>query len=136
MAIHPKKCLSCEKPLAGRVDKKFCDDYCRNHYNNQMKSGSNNLIRNINNALKKNRNILAGILPDTEDTAKISREKLLEKGFLFKYRTHTYTNKKGNVYGYCYDYGYLKLEQDWILVVRNKEMSTRNPALDKQAVKQ
>ncbi|WP_375583736.1 hypothetical protein [Cyclobacterium xiamenense] len=107
--------------MAGRIDKKFCDDYCRNTYNNQMKSGSNNLIRNINNALKKNRNILAAILPDSEDTAKISREKLLEQGFIFKYRTHTYTNKKGNVYGYCYDYGYLRLEQDWILVVRNKE---------------
>jgi hypothetical protein len=121
MAVRPKKCLSCGKPVAGRIDKKFCDDYCRNTYNNQMKSGSNNLIRNINNALKKNRNILAAILPDSEDTAKISREKLLEQGFIFKYRTHTYTNKKGNVYGYCYDYGYLRLEQDWILVVRNKE---------------
>lgn len=136
MPVHPKKCLSCAKPMAGRVDKKFCDDYCRNHYNNQMKSGSNNLIRNINNALKKNRNILAGILPDTEETAKITREKLLEKGFLFKYRTHTYTNKKGNVYGYCYDYGYLKLEQDWILVVRNKENSKRNQVPGKQPVKQ
>jgi len=121
MPVGPKKCLSCGKPVAGRIDKKFCDDYCRNSYNNQMKSGSNNLIRNINNALKKNRNILAAILPDSEDTAKISREKLLEQGFIFKYRTHTYTNKKGNVYGYCYDYGYLRLEQDWILVVRNKE---------------
>ena len=29
-----KKCLSCGKLLKGRVDKKFCDDYCRNNYNN------------------------------------------------------------------------------------------------------
>jgi len=121
MPAPPKKCISCGKPLFGRVDKKFCDDYCRNHYNNQMKSGSNRLIRNINNALKRNRNILSNILPDTEDTAKILRGQMLEMGFQFRYSTHTYTNKKGNVYAYCYDYGYLKLDQDWILVVRNKE---------------
>ncbi len=120
MSTEPKKCLSCGKPVIGRIDKKFCDDYCRNNYNNHIKSASNNLIRNINNALKKNRNILAVILPDREATAKTTREKLLQMGFQFKYRTHTYTNKKGNTYRYCYDYGYLKLEQDWILVVRNK----------------
>ncbi len=120
MSNQNQYCVDCGTPLNGRSDKRFCDDYCRNHYNNKMKSGSNNLIRNINNALKKNRNILAGILNEEEDTAKVSREKLLGSGFLFKYGTHSYTNKKGNVYIYCYDYGYLKLEQDIILVVRLK----------------
>tara|TARA_R110000868_G_scaffold386_1_gene2971 strand:+ start:16555 stop:16848 length:294 start_codon:yes stop_codon:yes gene_type:complete len=85
-----------------------------------MKSGSNNLIRNINNALKKNRNILAGFLKEDEETAKISREKLLGNGFIFKYGTHSYTTKKGSKYIYCYDYGYLKLEHDLFLVVRLK----------------
>jgi len=120
MSNQNQYCVDCGAPLSGRSDKRFCDDYCRNHYNNKMKSGSNNLIRNINNALKKNRNILAGILNAEDDTAKVSREKLLESGFLFKYGTHSYTNKKGNVYIYCYDYGYLKLDQDIILVVRLK----------------
>jgi hypothetical protein len=88
-----------------------------------MKSGSNNLIRNINNALKKNRNVLSSFLNEEDDTIKVSREKLLESGFLFKYGTHTYTNKKGNVYIYCYDYGYLKLDNDIILIVRYKSDS-------------
>jgi|TARA_R110000744_G_scaffold378242_2_gene494119 hypothetical protein len=91
-----------------------------------MKSGGNNFIRNINNALKKNRNILASVLKDGEDTTKISREKLLNSGFIFKYGTHSYTTKKGSKYIYCYDYGYLKLEHDWFLVVRLK-----NEHLDK-----
>ncbi|SHN01953.1 hypothetical protein SAMN04488057_105247 [Cyclobacterium lianum] len=121
MPEHTKKCISCGKPLVGRVDKKFCDDYCRNNHNNQMKSGSNRLIRNINNALKRNRNILANILPETEETSKILRGNLLEMGFQFRYSTHSYINKKGNVYAYCYDYGYLKLDEEWILVVRNRE---------------
>jgi len=116
-------CIDCGAPLTGRSDKRFCDDYCRNHYNNKMKSGSNNLIRNINNALKKNRNVLSSFLNEEDDTIKVSREKLLESGFLFKYGTHTYTNKKGNVYIYCYDYGYLKLDNDIILIVRYKSDS-------------
>jgi predicted nucleic acid-binding Zn ribbon protein len=115
-----KQCIDCGAPLNGRADKRFCDDYCRNHYNNRMKSGSNNLIRNINNALKKNRNVLSSLLNAEDDTTKVSRERLLESGFLFKYGTHSYTNKKGNVYIFCYDYGYLKLDNDVILIVRHK----------------
>ncbi|MDO6436242.1 hypothetical protein Q4534_02430 [Cyclobacterium sp. 1_MG-2023] len=126
MSPRIQNCIDCGAPLNGRADKRFCDDYCRIHYNNKMKSGSNNLVRNINNALKKNRNILAGFLKDGEDTTKISREKLLENGFIFKYGTHSYTTKKGSKYIYCYDYGYLKLEHNLFLVVRLK-----NEHLDK-----
>ena len=55
-----KTCLACGKPLKGRIDKKFCDDYCRNNYNNQQKAkGSHSsYVRNINNTLLKNRKIL------------------------------------------------------------------------------
>ncbi len=117
----PKNCLSCGKTLKGRIDKKFCDDYCRNNYNNLSKGGGSNFIRNINNVLRKNRNILESVLPETEEMAKTNRDKLLQQGFQFKYMTHTYTNKKGNVYYFCYEYGYLPLENNWFLVVRRRE---------------
>jgi hypothetical protein len=52
---------------------------------------------------------------------KTIKEKLLQKGFLFKYITHLYTTKEGKVYYYCYDYGYLPLDNDWYLIVRRKE---------------
>lgn len=120
-AIENKKCLYCGSTLKGRADKKFCNDYCRNAYNNQLKSSSNNLVRNINNALSKNRRILEGILPETEETAKTNKEKLTRLGFQFKYLTHTYTTRSGKTYFYCYDYGYLPLENDWYLVVKRKE---------------
>ncbi len=61
----------------------------------QLKSNTINLVRNINNALGKNRRILEGLFIAGEEMAKISRDKLLQKGFQFKYITHTYTNKKG-----------------------------------------
>ncbi|MEQ8530573.1 MAG: hypothetical protein RIB86_01895 [Imperialibacter sp.] len=118
---NEKTCLACGKPLQGRIDKKFCDDYCRNTYNNQTKSASNNLVRNINNALKKNRNLLEAIVPEGEVMAKVHRDKLTQGGFQFRYMTHNYTNRKGNIYYYCYDYGYLPLENDWFLVVKGRE---------------
>jgi predicted nucleic acid-binding Zn ribbon protein len=116
-------CLDCGKPLKGRVDKKFCDDYCRNNYNNQQKAkGSHSsLVRNINNALLKNRKVLESVLPADDETAKASKEKLMRLGFQFKYLTHTYTTKSGKTYFYCYDHGYLPLDNDWYLIVRKKE---------------
>jgi hypothetical protein len=116
-----KTCLFCDKPLKGRSDKKFCDDYCRAAYNNELKSITNNQIRNINNALSKNRRILEELLPEGEDMTKTTKEKLLQKGFLFKYITHLYITKTGKTYYYCYDYGYLPLDKDWYLIVRRKE---------------
>ncbi len=116
-----RPCLFCEKPVKGRSDKKFCDDYCRNNYNNQLKSNTINLVRNINNALGKNRRILEDLFTPGEEMAKTTKSKLLQKGFQFQYITNTYTNKKGNVYFFCYDLGYLPLENDWYLLVKRKE---------------
>lgn len=118
-----KNCLACGKKLKGRIDKKFCDDYCRNNYNNVQKAKSNHssYVRNINNTLLKNRKILESILPDTEETAKASKDKLQRLGFHFKYITHIYTTKTNKTYFYCYDHGYLPLENDWYLIVKKKE---------------
>lgn len=116
-----KTCLLCEKVIKGRSDKKFCDDYCRAAYNNELKSAANNNIRNVNNALGKNRRILENILPQGEATAKTNRDKLIEKGFQFKYHTHIYNAKNGNTYFYCYEYGYLPLENNWFLIVKKNE---------------
>ena len=116
-----KSCLACGKTIKGRSDKKFCDDYCRNNYNNQLKAADSGLVRLINNALAKNRRILQSLLPPDKETAKATRDSLLLKGFSFKYLTHVYTTKTGKDYYYCYEYGYLPLESDWFLIVRRKE---------------
>jgi len=121
MVLEKRSCLQCGNPIRGRVDKKFCDDSCRNGYNNQQNSFNNNLIRNINHALKKNRNILESIIPSGEELGKTTKDKLLFQGFQFKYFTHSYETKKGSQYMFCYDFGYLKLEGDWYLIVKGKE---------------
>ena len=70
----------------------------------------------------RNRRILESLLPDHEKMTKASREKLHLLGFQFKYMTHTYTNKNRNTYFFCYEYGYLPLENDCYLIVKRKEI--------------
>ena len=119
-ATTKRECLACGKVLHGRADKKFCNDYCRNAYNNNLKSGNSPIVRNINNALLKNRRILETVL-GSEEMQKITKDKLLQQSFQFTFLTHTYTNKKGDIYTFCYEYGYLPLGNDWFLVVKRNE---------------
>ena len=103
------------------MDKKFCDDYCRNNYNNKQNSDQNNYVRKVNNILRRNRRVLERTIQPGENIAKMHRQKLAEAGYDFRYHTHQLLNKKGQAYHFCYDYGYLQLEADWILVVRRKD---------------
>lgn len=114
-----KTCLECEEEIKGRADKKFCSDQCRNAYNNKLKSGTSDYVRSVNNALKKNRKILQELLP--EATCRTTRSKLLQKGFDFNFMTSSYTNRKNATYYFCYEYGYLPLENDLCFLVRRKE---------------
>lgn len=116
-----KACYRCSRVIKGRSDKKFCDDYCRAAYNNELKSTSNNYIRNVNNALGKNRRILESLLPAGEKTAKVNGEKLLQKGYQYKYHTHLYITRNRQTYFYCYEYGYLALEKNGYLIVKKEE---------------
>ncbi|MXV37768.1 hypothetical protein GO491_03595 [Flavobacteriaceae bacterium Ap0902] len=111
-------CVNCGEVLNGRADKKFCDNYCRNQFNNKKNSDVNNLMRNVNNTLRKNRRILISLLENGEEMKKIPKDILLKKGFDFKYLTEIYTTQKGKSYHYVYDMGYLNLSDDWLLIVQ------------------
>jgi predicted nucleic acid-binding Zn ribbon protein len=50
-------CLSCGKPLMGRVDKKFCHAGCRNVYHNRRQRAERKEIKEIDLVLKHNRRI-------------------------------------------------------------------------------
>ena len=114
-----KKCLDCGSEIKGRADKKFCSDYCRNAYHNQANKDSNNLIRNTNNRLRKNYRILDSFtLKDGKTTT--PKAKLLDKGFDFDFITSLYTTKKGTVYFFVYDLGYLPLDNDFYMIVKRE----------------
>ena len=112
-------CLDCKAVLNGRADKKFCDDQCRTNYNNHLRAEDNSFLNEINRILKKNRDILRAKNPDGK--AKVKRDALVRKGFDFNFHTHTYATQKGQVYFFCYEYGYLPLENDELLLVKREE---------------
>ncbi|TGD57530.1 hypothetical protein [Flavobacterium humi] len=111
-----KQCLECGEKIMGREDKKFCSDGCRNAYNNKINKDSTNLMRNINNKLRKNYRILSELNP--EGKAKTSRTKLLGKGFDFDFFTSIYQTKTGNTYYFLYDQGYMAIENDGFVLVK------------------
>lgn len=111
-----KYCLECGEKILGREDKKFCGDGCRNAYNNKMNKDSNNLMRNINNKLRKNYRILSELNP--EGKSKTTKTKLLSKGFDFEYITSIYTTKTGNIYYFLYNQGYMAIENEGYVLVK------------------
>ncbi|WP_136669093.1 hypothetical protein [Flavobacterium sp. H122] len=113
-----KNCLECGEKIVGREDKKFCSDGCRNAYNNKMNKDSTNLMRNINNKLRKNYRILCDMNP--EGKAKTNRTKLTAKGFDFDFFTSIYTTKAGNVYYFLYDQGYMAIENEHFVLVKKE----------------
>jgi len=115
-----KECLECGEKTVGRSDKKFCSDLCRNAYNNKLNSDSNNLVKNVNNILRKNRRILEEACQQ-DDKAKVSKTTLMRAGFDFGYFTNTRTTQKGSTYFFVYDYGYLALENDLFLIVKDRK---------------
>lgn len=112
-------CPECGTKIMGRVDKKFCSDGCRNAYNNKLKRSENNIVRNINGVLKKNRRIIEDLMP--EGKATVHKDKLVKEGFSFDYFTNIYTTKAGTIYYFCYEYGYLPLENDFYALVKREE---------------
>ena len=111
-----KNCIECGEKFSGREDKKFCSDGCRNAYNNKINKDSTNFMRNINNKLRKNYRILSDL--NVEGKTKVSRTKLMGKGFDFEFFTNILHTKTGNTYYFLYDQGYMALENDYYIIVR------------------
>ncbi len=118
--MEDRKCLECSRTIYGRKDKKFCDDSCRNNYNNHQNRENTNIIRKVNRILKKNRQVLEEVsgLSGEKRTHKTHREILLNKGFRFDLLTSIYTTKEGKKYYYVYNYGYMDLGNNFFLIVK------------------
>ncbi len=112
-------CMQCGVEIKGRPDKKFCDDACRNAWHNQQNKEEAAQTRGVNAILRKNRRVLIAL--NTTGKSKVTKEMMLKQGFNFDYLTRVYTTKKGSTYYFCYEQGYLPLDNDWfMLVVANK----------------
>ena len=103
--LSSQNCLKCQKKLTGRSDKKFCDAYCRNSYNNIHKAEEEVYMQLTNSIIRKNRRILKILCPQGKATI---RKEILEKmGYDFLYFSGLYKgSKSGLLYYLSYDYGF------------------------------
>ena len=113
------ECLECGDTIIGRADKKFCNDSCRNAYNNKHSKDVSNYMRNVNNILRRNHRILSSF-SFVEGKAKSSKAKLTTAGFDFNYFTSMRVYKNGAEYRFVYDIGYRFLEDDFMLLVKKE----------------
>lgn len=117
--MQSRTCLECALKLVGRKDQKFCSDYCRNSYNNRLNEDVNATVARVNRILRKNRRILSKLNPNGKKS--VNGVKLSEEGFNFHYFTNVYSTKKGMRYYFCYDYGYIKLEDNQFILVQKQQ---------------
>lgn len=113
-------CLDCGTTLMGRVDKKFCNDQCRNNYHNKEHREDSTLIRSINSILRKNRTILKSLNPSGK--AKVKKQDLITAGINFKYFTNLYKTKDDRIYYFVYEHGYIDLNNGYFALVINKDI--------------
>jgi hypothetical protein len=112
-------CPQCGEKVIGRTDKKFCSTQCRNSFNNKVRSESEKQIIDINRILRKNRKILQQFNPEGRTT--IRKSHLMDMGFDFKYHTHTFSSSKGNLYKFCYEFGYLEIHDPLKILIINEQ---------------
>lgn len=104
-------CLSCHKKVDGRVDKLFCSPYCKSSYHYEKNRNKQmTRFKLIDVQLKRNRSILKHFHKTGKTT--ILKSELIDKGFIPKYFTNYWKNKKNDVYLFCYEYGFLSIDNN------------------------
>ena len=104
-------CLSCNEPLEGRVDKKFCNAYCKSAYHYEKdKNKPPSRFQKIDKQLKLNRRLLSRF--NQAGKATVRKQTLLNEGFNPNYFTNYWKNKKGDLYLFCYEYGFLERSEN------------------------
>ena len=111
-------CMNCGKEIKGRYDKKFCDDSCRNTYHNTQNKAVNAYMRHVNYTLKRNRKIMESL--NITGKSVVKKEAMVKAGFDFEFHTNIIKTKKGAEYFFCYEHGYLMLDDDTLMLVINQ----------------
>ena len=114
------ECIQCQQEIrAGRADKKFCSDACKNEYHNTERQLENGETSRIVLTLKQNRRILKLLLGDREELF-VPKEALAKKGFDFDLHTHRIVSGQGNTFILCFNYGYRVMEESKLKIVKWK----------------
>lgn len=112
---HERQCFYCGKAISGRIDKRFCDDNCRNNYHYRLNKDADVLVNKVNSILLHNRLVLKSLCCNVRTFVKI--QTLKNMGFDFNYITALHQTKRNDGYRVVYDYAY-KIIEDEVVVIR------------------
>lgn len=104
-----KKCPVCNADVKGRKDKIYCSETCKSSHQYEKRTKSESFYLQVDRQLKINRKILKRYNQTGYTT--LRKEVLLQQGFDPRFFTHYWKNQKGQVYLFCFDYGFLEIER-------------------------
>lgn len=107
-----KKCPVCNTELKGSIDKKFCSVQCKSASQYETRALKEKFYIEVDRQLKVNRKILKRHNKSGYTT--LRKDTLISEGFNPHPFTHYWKNTQGQVYLFCYDIGFLELEQKGI----------------------
>ena len=116
--MQKPSCILCGKPIAGRTDKKYCSQNCKNTYNYNRRSSTKSATQTIDAILHKNREILDVIMGPKRKKMEIVKSELIKMGFQSAYITGYYTNSRGKLYHYVYDFAWMEFTGDKVMIVK------------------
>lgn len=105
-----KICPTCGETIKGRRDKIYCSPNCRSASQYETRVVKEQFFLQVEKQLKTNRKILKRYNQSGYTT--LRKEKLTEEGFNPKFFTHYWKNSKGQVYLFCFDFGFLEINQE------------------------
>ena len=104
-------CLNCSSALEGRRDKKFCDAYCKSAYHYKEKQKNQDAFyKHVDLHLKLNRRLLKAY--NLAGKSIVRKSILIRDGFCPDFFTHYWKNKRGEVYLFVYEFGFLRVKQN------------------------
>jgi len=131
-----RRCKDCGAVLGpGREDRQYCDSGCRTNFNNRKRREAQatedselkllsppEYITRIQEILLNNRKILEGLCNETK-ASRIRMRDLIGKGFNTKFMTSvSEQTESGNVYDFCFEYGYCEINGYAIVICRKREV--------------
>ena len=100
-----KKCHYGQTIITGRSDKKYCSNHCKSAAQYEARKRNEPTHHLIDRQLKKNRKILKA--HNKSGTTSLRKKILTDQGFDPNFFTHYWRNKKGQIYLFCYEFGFL-----------------------------
>ena len=124
--MRTKKCPICSSLVKGRTDKIFCSTKCKSIDQYEKRQETEAFYFRVERQLRTNRKILKK--HNRSGFTTLRKSKLIEEGFDSKFFTHYWKNKKGEVYLFVYEYGFLKKndsgKEKYVLVTWQDYMNT------------